>query len=129
MSLDWRVDEILRRHQVEAGRTVVAHCKRDAALVEWAKSEGIYSYIGRPGRWGNPYVIGRDGDRDAVCDVYAAHLRQSAELLKRLPDLRGAVLGCWCYPKRCHGNEIIRVLGEQCKKEAVQNGGTFGLSG
>ena len=29
-------------------------------------------YIGRGSPWGNPFVIGKDGDRDTVCDKYAA---------------------------------------------------------
>ncbi|MFM7243676.1 MAG: DUF4326 domain-containing protein, partial [Planctomycetaceae bacterium] len=31
----------------------VVHCKRSAYDV----------YIGRPSKWGNPFEIGRDGDR------------------------------------------------------------------
>ena len=28
-------------------------------------------YIGRPSKWGNPFVIGRDGTRDEVILKYA----------------------------------------------------------
>ena len=26
-------------------------------------------YIGRPGNWGNPFILGRDGTRDEVCET------------------------------------------------------------
>jgi hypothetical protein len=29
-------------------------------------------YVGRPGKWGNPFVIGRDGSRDEVIAKYRA---------------------------------------------------------
>lgn len=29
-------------------------------------------YIGRPGKWGNPFVIGRDGSREEVIAKYRA---------------------------------------------------------
>lgn len=29
-------------------------------------------YIGRPSRWGNPFIIGRHGDRAAVIAKYRA---------------------------------------------------------
>ena len=31
-------------------------------------------YIGRPSRWGNPFKLGRDGNRDEVMAKYAAWL-------------------------------------------------------
>ena len=29
-------------------------------------------YVGRGSPWGNPFVIGKDGDRDDVCDLFEA---------------------------------------------------------
>ena len=29
-------------------------------------------YVGRPSKWGNPFVIGRDGSRDEVIAKYRA---------------------------------------------------------
>lgn len=31
-------------------------------------------YVGRPTKWGNPFVIGRDGDRDEVIERYRGWL-------------------------------------------------------
>ncbi len=46
--------------------TRVVHCKRERYDV----------YIGRPGPWGNPFVIGRDGTREQVIAKYRTWLLQ-----------------------------------------------------
>lgn len=66
-------------------------------------------YIGRPSKWGNPFVIGKDGDRAEVLRKYEAWLRTRPELLAALPELRGKVLGCWCAPEPCHGDVLSRL--------------------
>jgi hypothetical protein len=72
-------------------------------------------YIGRPTRghrgskWGNPFHEGRDGDRGEVIVKYEDWLRSQPELLAALPELRGKVLGCWCAPKPCHGDVLVRL--------------------
>lgn len=66
-------------------------------------------YVGRPSDWGNPFVEGRDGTRAEVVARYEEHLRSTPELLARLPDLRGLVLGCWCAPLACHADVLVRL--------------------
>ena len=65
------------------------------------------AYIGRGSPWGNPFVIGRDGDRDAVCDRFE---RETLPTLDIEP-LRGRDLVCFCKPARCHGDPILAKLG------------------
>ena len=38
-------------------------------------------YIGRPSRWGNPFVIGRDGDRATVIAKCRAWVCDQPELM------------------------------------------------
>jgi hypothetical protein len=66
-------------------------------------------YIGRPGKWGNPFVIGRDGTREEVVAKYRAHLLGNAALLAALPELRGKDLVCWCAPHACHGDVLLAL--------------------
>ena len=82
-----------------AYRTRVVHCKRAP----------YDAYIGRGGRWGNPFVIGRDGDRAEVIAKYERWLLTQPELLAALPQLRGRTLGCWCAPRPCHGDVLARL--------------------
>lgn len=80
----------------------VVHCKKDKYDV----------YIGRPSIWGNPFVIGKDGTREEVISKYEDYLRNSPELISRLGEVKGLTLGCWCHPKPCHGDVILKVAEE-----------------
>ena len=70
-------------------------------------------YIGRPSKWGNPFQIGRDGDRATVILKYEKWLRKQPQLLSSLYELKGKILGCYCKPHACHGDVLIRILNEQ----------------
>lgn len=84
-------------------KQMVVHHKRDTHDV----------YIGRPGKWGSPFVIGRDGTRAEVIEKYREYIQGRPDLLDNLGELRGKVLGCWCAPAPCHGD----VLAELANKE------------
>ena len=66
-------------------------------------------------RWGNPFVIGVDGDRAAVIRKYRARLRRQfdadpEDLSTALLELEGKTLVCWCFPKPCHGNVLLEAI-------------------
>lgn len=105
----WMEDEKQRKQEVEAGHTVVANQQRDKNLIAWAEKNGKAVRVDRGSLYGNPFVLGQDGDRDAVCDAYRDHyLPHKPSILKTLPSLRGKVLICHCYPDRCHAHSLIR---------------------
>ena len=66
-------------------------------------------YIGRPSKWGNPFVIGRDGTRADVIRKYEEYILSKPDLLADLHELRGKVLGCYCAPLPCHGDVLLRL--------------------
>ena len=67
-------------------------------------------YIGRPSKWGNPFVIGKDGSREEVIDKYRAWLlTQPAKVEEAKRELAGKDLVCFCAPKGCHGDVLIEV--------------------
>lgn len=67
-------------------------------------------YIGRPGPWGNPFIIGRHGTRAEVIAKYRAWLVRQPELVRRArEELTGKVLGCFCHPLPCHGDILAEV--------------------
>jgi hypothetical protein len=66
-------------------------------------------YCGRPSPLRNRSVIGRDGTRDEVCDKYEAWLPTQLHLMARVRVLVGDDLVCWCAPKRCHCDFILRL--------------------
>ena len=70
--------------------------------------------IGRPSIWGNPYIIGRDGDRATVVAKYKEHFLGSFHLKQLATEkLKGKVLGCYCKPEACHGDVIVEFLEEE----------------
>jgi len=67
-------------------------------------------YVGRPSKWGNPYVIGRDGDRKEVIRKYKRYLRRTPRLMKAMDDeLREHDFICWCAPLACHADVLLRL--------------------
>lgn len=70
-------------------------------------------YIGRPSKWGNRYVIGRDGTREEVISKFEAWVRSQPELVAEIKrELRGQDVICWCDPLACHGHVLVRIANE-----------------
>lgn len=79
--------------------TTVVHLNREAFDVR----------IDRKSKWGNPFVIGTDGDRAEVIAKYRAWVVEQPELMAALGELRGKRLGCWCAPEACHGDVLAEL--------------------
>lgn len=92
--------------------TRVVHCRKEKCDV----------YIGRPSIWGNPFVIGKDGSREEVLRKHNELLLGSEELQERvIQELKGRVLGCWCKPLPCHGDNYVRFLEGEEEKDRLKN--------
>jgi hypothetical protein len=116
----WTENELNRRTVVEAGGAVVAnmHQDSDRALLAWARSTGRFERIDRNSDWGNPFEMPHDGDRDTVCDSFEIYFGRKYSLHDRVLGLKGKVLGCWCYPKRCHGDHLITLMQQEGQNAA-----------
>jgi len=85
----------------------VVHCKKEKYDV----------YIGRAvprggfkaSIWANPFKIGKDVTREECIAKYRAALLANPDLLSKLPELKGKVLGCWCAPEACHGDILSEL--------------------
>lgn len=75
--------------------------------------------IARPSIWGNPFTHIADkhtladfvvGSREEAIEKYREYLLSNEELMNRIHELDGKILGCWCKPLSCHGDVIIEVL-------------------
>jgi len=73
------------------------------------KKDGCDVYIGRPSKWGNPFVIGRDGTREEVIEQYRTWIQEQPDLIASIPELRGKRLGCFCSPLPCHGDILAKL--------------------
>lgn len=90
-------------------------------------SEPYGVYIGRPSIWGNPYshkegtlAIYKTKTRKESIEKYKEYLLNNEELLKRLPELKGKVLGCHCKPLPCHGDILVDLLEPSVKVNLEQ---------
>lgn len=83
-------------------------------VVNKYKSDRYDVYIGRGSPYGNPYVIGIDGNREQVIRKYSEYfykrLSEDVGFLKQVMSLKGKRLACFCHPKACHGDVIIGFL-------------------
>lgn len=102
--------------------TRVVHVRSE----EWAATpEELRCYIGRAmprqgfsaSIWANPFHVQTGYPPERVVAQYEAYLLAQPDLLARLPELRGKVLGCWCVTEKqpdapCHGAVLARLADE-----------------
>ncbi len=67
-------------------------------------------YIGRPSKWGNPFQIGKDGNRYSVIKKYESWVVNQPHLMNDLKELKDKALGCWCSPQACHGDVLAKLV-------------------
>lgn len=85
----------------------VGHWKRDRCTL----------YIGRPSKWGNPFAVKENAygllvvPLDEALRRFEEHAR--ASLMDSLQELDGQTLGCWCSPKPCHGDVLVKLFAEK----------------
>jgi hypothetical protein len=110
---EWLPDELERKAEVEKGKAVVANFQRDKHLIQWASENGKMLAIDRSSKWGNPFILGPDGDRDTVCDCFEKYADLKLSFETNAKELNGKVLCCHCYPERCHGESLITLFADQ----------------
>ena len=75
-------------------------------------------YIGRGSPWGNPARIGIDGDRDECCDKFEQMVENTPGMKAKIRrELRGRDVVCFCKPKRCHGDYLVKVANSNKKSK------------
>jgi hypothetical protein len=90
------------------------------------KKEAYDVYVGRGygSKWGNPFTHIADkktaaqfivSSRDEAVEAYREWITEGdgKHLLEDLHELKGKVLGCWCAPKACHGDVLLKLIEEK----------------
>ncbi|CAN5648822.1 DUF4326 domain-containing protein [soil metagenome] len=104
----------------------------------WRMPENTVN-VSRPGKWGNPHRVWRDGGQWLVTSRGCSHqpvanqtegialavAKFRADCLQALPfygsatallELRGKNLACWCKPGTpCHADVLLEVANEKAK--------------
>jgi hypothetical protein len=73
--------------------------------------------IQRPSKWGNPYRVGKDGDKEEVLRKYRVHIESNKELMDSLIELEGKIIACGCPPQPCHGDVLRELIREKYEKQ------------
>lgn len=79
-------------------------------------------FVGRPTKWGNPFVVGRPspmatGDQVAAGEADPLTPAEAVECFRALPwgddeleEIRGKDLACWCPMDRpCHADVLLEL--------------------
>ncbi len=69
--------------------------------------------IDRRTKWGNPFPMKTEGERERVIQQYSEWILTQPHLLAALGELRGKKLACWCSPKHCHGHVLAKLADMQ----------------
>ncbi len=97
--------------------------------------------VARPGKWGNPFVVGKDGTRLQCAAMFAAlasgfisfgdsadpdsQLRTWRQVTRRIGDLAGHDLACWCALDGgpCHADVLLWLANPETTRPAWLAGG------
>ena len=87
--------------------------------------------IDRTTPWGNPFIVGVNGDRNTVCNLHKRWLNEwvinqreikykigireysNKWVIEHLEELINKKVVCWCAPERCHGEFLILLANKE----------------
>jgi hypothetical protein len=75
------------------------------------KTSSFDVYIGRGSKWGNPFRMKSENQRGEVIEKYEDYARQKFSK-DELAVLVGKRLGCFCKPRKCHGDILVKLIEE-----------------
>lgn len=72
-------------------------------------------YVGRPSRWGNPFIVGKLSeygdvpDKETAVAFYRAWIDKGLQRIRIVSELRGKDLACWCGSGPCHADVLLEL--------------------
>ncbi len=67
-------------------------------------------YVGRPSKFGNPFIVGKHGTQEQCVSLYRDWVYTKPELMKLIKhELQGQDLVCWCAPLPCHADVLMEI--------------------
>ena len=72
----------------------------------------------------NPFKVASEAGRQECLQRYEVYMRKRLQtepaVLSELLELRGKKLGCWCHPKACHGDVLVKLIEEHVLKQSTE---------
>ena len=88
------------------GRNAAKYANRDVPDSQWANPFMISQWTGPSKEW----IL------EDILKTYENYVRTNPFLMNSLHELKGKQLGCWCKPKQCHGDILLKLYKEFCEK-------------
>jgi hypothetical protein len=89
-------------------------------IIRVNKSDQYDIFIGRPSKFSNPFIVGKDGTRSEVIQKFKDYFRSLPNLPELLKELEGKRIACWCsLDSECHGDVIIALYLERQKHNLI----------
>jgi len=79
-------------------------------------------YVGRPSKWGNPFIVGKlpDGDwkgivafpvsKEQAVGLYKRYFAETWRIGEIIKELKGKNLACWCpLNQKCHADVLLKI--------------------
>jgi len=96
----------------------MCNTKYTVTVVNIRNTQGVFFKVDRSTELGNKFYMSDESKRDEVCDKYEKWFVENKMwnseyfllLKKELVNKGNIQLGCWCAPKRCHGETIKKYL-------------------
>ena len=74
-------------------------------------------HVDRRSEWGNPFIMRNDSEeeRNRVCEEFEEMVKNwpPSKIVEMYRALKGTNLACWCAPKRCHADTLLRIANEE----------------
>lgn len=71
-------------------------------------------YVGRPSKWGNPYIITTERTREECVTMYEKYIKLCIiRNLLDISELKGKDLCCWCKPAQCHADILLELANKE----------------
>ena len=67
-------------------------------------------YVGRPSKFGNPFIIGKHGNRADCIQMFRDMVERNPRFKSSIQgELKGHDLICWCDPQDCHATVLLEI--------------------
>lgn len=92
----------------------------ETRVVNIRDAQPYHVYIGKANKywylkesiWRNPFSRGTKKENIEKYEEHIRHKLENQEWTAELEMLKGKTLACWCKPKACHGDVLVRLIQE-----------------
>lgn len=118
--VDGRLIPEVLSHNLSVLNSAIIQSGFHTTVVNLHSHKGPCVKVDRSTPWGNPFTHLKSqtraqfivGTREESIARYKDWFLDQPELVERLPELTGKVLGCYCVPASCHASWLAEIAGQ-----------------